>query len=530
MFSREEKEKEDVEVLKLKGNNYMTDKQYLKAVSAYTSALEQSHNNPILLSNRAEAFIKLGYFSTALVDCEEVLKLSPEKTVKEKTLYRKARALEQLATSESDLQKVKEIYNSLETKVNTDLLETKIQNINGKYNIKDIYDYETECMNIINAKKYYLDSLNKEFKFFSYCDENSIELDFNEEKGVFWKAKQDIKAGTLILAEQPLVSTYTAEIKKFSSTFDKFKDMGFGSNEIALEIIYTFIKDRMKYEKENEYITKKISQLSTSSTSKYPLSRREEEYKFSDDNLKEIISNNAILTVRTNKKKIAPLDLCYGLYIKGSFFNHSCLPNCFYYGVANFMFVKTVSDVKKGEELTLSYIEPKPLYERRNEMNKWNFICKCRLCENEVTMCDKESYLDVFEAYVKIQNILTKNEIQGYEAIEDKLIIALQDDIKTIFDNLILKNVIDYEEEKLKFFNFIFFKAVGTVLGHIEKFKSYANFCFEKAYDLVKNISIRERYDIITHWLILCKNYIFPLKVHELMEIKKRDEKFLFDI
>ena len=80
MFSRDEKE--DTEALRTKGNNYMQDKQYLKAVDAYTKAIEQSPNNLVLLSNRAEAFIKLGYFNTALLDCDEVLKGNPDALLK----------------------------------------------------------------------------------------------------------------------------------------------------------------------------------------------------------------------------------------------------------------------------------------------------------------------------------------------------------------------------------------------------------------------------------------------------------------
>ncbi len=529
MFSRDEKE--DTEALRTKGNNYMQDKQYLKAVDAYTKAIEQSPNNLVLLSNRAEAFIKLGYFNTALLDCDEVLKGNPDALLKQKTLYRKARALEQLAENEEDLIKVKEIYDKLETKINTESLEEKFRNIKGQYNIKEIYDYEKECMNTIFGKKYYLDSLNKEIKYTSYCNNESIEMDYSEERGVFWKAKKEIKAGTLLIVEKPIMSTYMAEIKRYRGTFDKFKDMGFSSNEIALTIIATFIKDMMKYPADGEYITKKITQLSTQKTSKYKIEKRQEEYNIKDEDvLKEIISNNAILTIRTDKKKIAPNELSYGLYLKSSFFNHSCLPNCFYFGVANLLFVKAIDNIKEGEELTISYIEPKPLYQRRNEMNKWNFQCNCKLCQYEVEVCDKDAYFNVYEAYVKIQNIMTQNNINTYNEIEDKLNVALQDDIKVIFDSLIMQNVIDYETEQYKFINFIFYKAVGTILGHIDKYKNYANFCFEKAYEAIRKISMRERYDIITHWIILCKGIMFPLKIHELEVIANKDEEVLFNL
>ena len=94
---------EDFATLKQQGNTYMQDHQYLKAVNKYTKALSKlsSENNNeiinknIILSNRAEAFIKLGYFYSGLNDCDNVLNSSEiEENIKKKILFRKARCLE----------------------------------------------------------------------------------------------------------------------------------------------------------------------------------------------------------------------------------------------------------------------------------------------------------------------------------------------------------------------------------------------------------------------------------------------------
>ena len=73
-----------------------------------------------------------------------------------------------------------------------------------------------------------------------------------------------------------------------------------------------------------------------------------------------------------------------------------------------------------------------------------------------------------------------------------------------------------WDEEKLKFLYFIFFKCVGVVMGHVEKQKDFANYLFEKAYDCVKFVSKREKYELISNWLILCEQKIFKLKKIEL--------------
>ena len=77
-------ENDDVLTLKMQGNTYMKDKQYLKAIKRYSTAIsklsitensskDDIKNYLIILSNRAEGFLKLGYFYSSLKDCNEIL-------------------------------------------------------------------------------------------------------------------------------------------------------------------------------------------------------------------------------------------------------------------------------------------------------------------------------------------------------------------------------------------------------------------------------------------------------------------------
>ena len=534
---------DDFLTLKMQGNTYMQDKQYLKAVKRYTGALtklppiekssqEEIKNRLITLSNRAEGFLKLGYFYSSLKDCEEILTTNNQylslldTTQKDKIIYRKGRCKEQLATNLEDIKKVNEIYGQMsdesKNKFNIEdikkYLNEKKNNMEGKYNKKELLSYEKSCMDTINAKKYYLDSLNKEFKNTSYFNKNLIEENYNNTKGVHYIAKEDIKEGTLLMVEIPLVSIYEAEIKKFSSTFEKFEKMGFSSNELAFEILFTIFKDRIEFDEEKKYLINQISQLSCLSLKNGNLSKEErmKKFKYNDDDMKDIISNNAILTIRNDRKKIEPTELCYGLYINCSFFNHSCEPNCFYFGIANMLIVKAIKDIKKGEELTVSYIEPKPMALRKNELLKWDFTCDCKYCKQEAEICDKDEYFNIFETYIKIQNIMVTHGITSFEQLEIKFSADLQDDIYIMIQKLIEKKKFGWNEEKLKFLYFIFFKCVAVVMGHIEKQKSFSNYLFEKAYDCVKYVSKREKYELISNWLILCEQQIFKLKKIEL--------------
>ena len=81
----------------------------------------------------------------------------------------------------------------------------------------------------------------------------------------------------------------------------------------------------------------------------------------------------------------------------------------------------------------------------------------------------------------------------------------------------------------LKFLYFIFFKCIGVVIGHFDKQKNFANFMFEKAYDCVKFVSKREKYELISNWLLLCDKQIFKLKKLELEQEINEIYNLLYD-
>jgi len=536
-------ENDDFLTLKMHGNTYMQDKQYLKAIHRYTKALsklpliensseEDIKNRLITLSNRAEGFLKLGYFYSALKDCEEILEKNKkhlsllDTTQIDKVINRKARSKEQLATNLDEINEIDKIYDSMSenSKKQFDIenikktLNEKKNNMKGIFNKKELISYEQSCFETINAKKYYLDSINKEFKYANYFNSDLIQESFNNIKGNHYIAKSDIKEGSLLIVEIPLLSIYDQEIKKFSSTFEKFEKMGFSTNELALEILFTNFKDRISFTEEKKFLIEKMSQLSCFdlNNTKKTKEERIKSFEYSEDIIRDIISTNSILTLRNDRKRIAPIELCYGLYINCSFFNHSCNPNCFYFGIANMLIVKAIKDIKKGEELTVSYIEPKPAYMRKNDLSKWEFTCECKYCKEEADICNKDSYFKVFDTYVKIQNIMVNNGINSYEQLEIKLDVFSQDTIYNMINNMIEKKIFDYEDSNLKFLYFIFFKCIAVVMGHFDKQKNFANFMFEKAYECVKYISKREKYELISNWILLCDKQIFKLKKLEL--------------
>uniref|UniRef100_A0AC35GU03 SET domain-containing protein n=1 Tax=Panagrolaimus sp. PS1159 TaxID=55785 RepID=A0AC35GU03_9BILA len=87
-------------------------------------------------------------------------------------------------------------------------------------------------------------------------------------------------------------------------------------------------------------------------------------------------------TNRYGTSENGKLDSC--LFILTSYFNHACLANAFRYDYGDVMIVYASDDIKKGEEICISYLDP--LYgflDRQNKLSGWKFTCRCKLCEIE---------------------------------------------------------------------------------------------------------------------------------------------------
>jgi SET and MYND domain-containing protein len=85
---------------------------------------------------------------------------------------------------------------------------------------------------------------------------------------------------------------------------------------------------------------------------------------------------------------------CFGTALSppSSFFNHSCMPNCARSVTnSNHVQVRTIHPVKSGQELCISYVDPKePIADRKNVLlNAYYFDCTCRRCIDTTGECDR---------------------------------------------------------------------------------------------------------------------------------------------
>ena len=177
-------------------------------------------------------------------------------------------------------------------------------------------------------------------------------------RGIGIVAKCDIRVGTLILAESPILELSTASWNR-----------------------------NPKGEIEN-LDSDSLSQLGRLCRRVSP---REDELGMHPTPLEESIS----------KVNVNAFKLNYGselaVFEQISRFNHSCLPNAFHsYRLllrpkrqrqSGFMSIRARQHIEAGEEITIDYLEsvdwPDAKTRRNTLRNSWGFKCACRLCANE---------------------------------------------------------------------------------------------------------------------------------------------------
>lgn len=75
-----------------------------------------------------------------------------------------------------------------------------------------------------------------------------------------------------------------------------------------------------------------------------------------------------------------------GIWLYGSYLNHSCLPSAYRSFMGNMMQVRATRDIKKGEEVLVAYVDPTwPFDKRRKSLKALGLAagCDCALCKVE---------------------------------------------------------------------------------------------------------------------------------------------------
>jgi len=157
-----------------------------------------------------------------------------------------------------------------------------------------------------------------------------------------------------------------------------------------------------------------------------------------------------------------------GLFTIISRINHSCISNARYFwnSIENKEYIIAVRDIKKDEEITVSYGETILMsYDERKQylFNRWKFNCECLICkDNEIDLIKKKlKKLDDMISSLSLQN---KFEI-AFNCAE-KMLELIKNTL--LEEDLLFKNKIYYDMYQLLMYRM----NVSKANTYLEKYLS----------------------------------------------------------
>jgi len=456
-------------------------------------------------------------------------------------MYRKGRALENI----NKIDEAIEIYKNLIILLNDDKLalqdleeritncQRKKQNLNGIFDFKLMFEDEKAIFEGFTENR----PFSNEFKFESYYNNNLLEIVFSQGIGTKIIAKEDIKEGQLLMVDKPSIHAFNDDpnlknviknkieigednksnpdnINKLAEVFDNYTD------------VYRVLAQNL-YEKllaEEEKFNPKVSTIYNGKNLNMNFEERDKLFNefyskdIKNENFKkvitEIIYSNSILSLRNKNSDFK--SLCYGLWERISYLNHNCQPNAFYFGIGPYIILKSIENIKKGDEITINYVEPKLIDERKFSLKKWNIVCTCDLCKNENSLIETEEYKFYYQKINEINKELYDNNIRDRGSLVNYFNKPEGKDL--------LSNAVKYYNElksshdnKYWYPKFILYKLlINLFTTDSSPYPKYRKDCFESCLKLTKSNSKREYFEVLINYYLICKSMLDKTEQDEL--------------
>ena len=440
------------EDLKKLGNSCMLKEQYEIAINFYEKAIELNKKDESIFYDLSDAYYYINNFSKALFYSNQCLELNQNN---ERALVQKLLSLIGLGKTNE----IKEILNNNEIAKKSKIIQNLVK--------ESLISNETKTEN--SFKNYdFVGFLMKE-KQLGYIEVNNyrnpkIEIKENIKKGIGIFAKEDIKTGEIIILEKALAAIP-------NNVIDQVKK----SKEDDFKKVYEILITKQKLFKKS--FNEKIASLFDGNNLNISLNERQNDLNINKQKILQILKSNCITTTRS---LLRPRKIAYGLWAYSSYFNHSCLSNCHTEGIGDLLYMVSTSDIKKGEELTISYIPCDIEYSKRKYIlkAKWGFDCDCELCKYEK----------------KIENTDTKKLFSKYLFLLDQCFP--NDNFQPFKNNpLDLINFLEENKKKMSCYELgIAYYLYGSIC--LKNYVELSIECLNKALRYNKNRNLR--YEIFT--------------------------------
>ena len=400
----------------------------------------------------AECYFGIPYYTKTIEKCGEILNKNEDK-------YN----INALLLKVKSLLKLKKVYEAKEAlDINSDIVEKnqkefldikeeikrKIKNMNGEFDLFDIYQKSKESLNI-NIGEY----INKK-----------LEIKLNTNKGISVYTKEKIQKGEILVVSKALASSDPNKKEDEKNQYIQFDN-----------------PEKEEYERTGNFLVYKhkeeLEEILSYKLSNYPEDYSDFLYLFDGKNknmnLEERYKNKTTdLRKIQNVIKYNYLTLYFGenpisngLWYYPSLFNHSCISNCYHFGFGDILIIIAINDIEPNSELYLNYFTNDKLYDERQKYSKefYNFECNCILCKYENNKLKESNEKKILNEYNKKLN-------------------------NSCFPELIS------EEKKANQENILNQKDIEKMVKFIEKNKKIFS-CYEKSMFYVKCAHCMRQYD-----------------------------------
>ncbi|CAG8476297.1 7751_t:CDS:1 [Ambispora leptoticha] len=418
--TKSEKQKASVDDFRVHGNECFENEDFESAIDEYSRGIELYPHDVRLYANRAEAHLRLKQYKKALEDAETALKIDPNHL---KANVRKGKALYQL----KQYKEAVKIFNNLHESMKSDEPKFAImQLLNHSQNLyfenmSGIYDY----YKIINEslREYKKEVKGPRLEHADYTTD-AIKIKYVGTKGRRgWVAERDIPKHTLLMASKAFEIVYDYENPNFLHK-DYINRMLINTGLIASIAQRILAEPELAREIYKLYSGPNLipgEKLDENSLKGVDIKRIEEIVRYNAFKSEDIFRNfrNSV-----NSKNLIEYPSGSGLWTLPSYFNHSCIDtNVGRIFIGDLMFLRTLSSIKKGEELTLPYVDPMD-ENRTSSLASFGINCQCRLCQLEraesiETKQQRAIILKRFESNIKDKILLASKIFSVYAYITE---------------------------------------------------------------------------------------------------------------
>ncbi|KAF2087819.1 SET domain-containing protein [Saccharata proteae CBS 121410] len=361
------------------GNEAVLAEDYLEAINCYSQALlairspEEESLRAVILRNRAQMFIDLGFYDDAKVDALASLKIQPGYN---KTLYRAARACYELDQYEECQEYLQQLLNvdPTEPKGLKDMsrVQTRLrEQETGKYDFKHMTEQ-------VVSRTRGLDHAN-------FTRRVAVKDSEKHGRGLF--TTEAVKAGDLLLVEKAFGTVTDEAGKQQSNTSDplpcqnavllsELVQKAYRTPSLLGPLLHLYAGPTPNGDTKEDIVDGRPV---------FDTFRLADVINYNVFGFDYMSSDNA--PGRYSRKKSYPkYKSATGVWLTASYTNHSCSYNAMRAFIGNIMIVRATRDLAAGEEVTMTYVgTDDPVLARRNSLrDTWGFDCYCALCKLEM--------------------------------------------------------------------------------------------------------------------------------------------------